>query len=66
MGALRREEDAILTSYGWVDRQAGVVRIPIDVAMKQVLEEGFLAAPQERVLKPHADTPKGETKKAEK
>jgi hypothetical protein len=41
MGALRREEDAILTTYGWVDRQAGVVRIPIDVAMKQVLEEGF-------------------------
>jgi hypothetical protein len=41
MGALRREEDAILTTYGWVDRQAGVVRIPIDVAMQQVLEEGF-------------------------
>jgi hypothetical protein len=66
MGALRREEDAILTSYGWVDRQAGVVRIPIDVAMQQVLEEGFLAAPHERVLKPRAGTPQGEMKKAEK
>jgi hypothetical protein len=41
MSALRREEDAILTTYGWVDRQAGVVRIPIDVAMQQVLAEGF-------------------------
>ena len=35
------QEDAILTTYGWVDRQAGVVRIPIDVAMQQVLEEGL-------------------------
>jgi hypothetical protein len=74
MGALRREEDAILTTYGWVDRQAGVVRIPIDVAMQQVLEEGFpvtpapggLTTPQERVLKTHAETPQGETKKAKK
>jgi len=36
MGALRRQEDAVLTTYGWVDRQAGIVRIPIDVAIAQV------------------------------
>jgi len=41
MDALRRQEDARLTTYGWVDRQAGIVRIPIDVAMTQVLEEGL-------------------------
>jgi hypothetical protein len=60
MGALRREEDAILTSYGWVDRQAGVVRIPIDVAMKQVLEEGFPVTPAP------VQAPQGEKKKAAK
>jgi hypothetical protein len=42
--ALRREEDAILSSYAWVDRNAGVVRIPIDRAMQLVLERGLLSA----------------------
>ena len=35
------EEDAILTTYGWIDRQAGVARMPIDVAMQRVLEQGL-------------------------
>jgi hypothetical protein len=39
--ALRAGEDAVLTSYGWVDRQAGLVRVPIDVAMKLVVAEGL-------------------------
>ena len=41
MDALRRQEDNKLTTYGWVDRQAGIVRIPVAVAMAQVLEEGL-------------------------
>ena len=41
MEALRRQEDARLTTYGWVDRQAGIVRIPVSVAMAQILEEGL-------------------------
>lgn len=41
MDALRRQEDARLTTYGWVDRQAGIVHIPVDVAMTQILEEGL-------------------------
>ena len=40
---LHAEEDAILTTYGWVDRNAGVVRLPIDVAMKLVLQQGLPA-----------------------
>ncbi len=28
-----------LTTYGWVDRDSGVVRIPIDRAMEQMLAE---------------------------
>ena len=34
----RAQQEAQLTSYGWVDREAGIVHIPIDVAMKQVVE----------------------------
>lgn len=37
--ALRAREDALLTSYGWVDRAGGVVRIPIDRA-KELVAEG--------------------------
>ncbi len=41
--ALRVEENAVLTTYGWVDRHRGVVRVPIDVAMQLVLKEGLPA-----------------------
>jgi hypothetical protein len=37
---LRREEEARLTSYGWVDRNQGVVRIPIERAMELIAERG--------------------------
>jgi hypothetical protein len=33
MQAMRVEEDQILTSYGWLDRDRGVVRIPVKRAM---------------------------------
>ena len=39
--ALRQAEDNALQSYGWVDKNGGVVRIPIDQAMKLTLERGF-------------------------
>ena len=34
LDALRAEEDEALGSCGWVDRSAGIVRIPIDRAMQ--------------------------------
>jgi len=40
---MRAREDEILTTYGWVDRNAGIVRIPIDAAMKLTLERGLPA-----------------------
>jgi hypothetical protein len=39
--ALRAREDGILNSYGWVDRTAGVVRIPIDEAIKLTAQRGL-------------------------
>ena len=67
MDALRRQEDARLTTYGWVDRQAGIVRIPVDVAMTQILKEG-LAVRQPggspaATGAPLPKTPQGEAKK---
>jgi len=38
---MREEEDALLNSYGWVDRQNGIVRIPIDRAIDLVARRGL-------------------------
>ena len=38
---LRAAEEQILGSYGWVDRNAGVVRIPIEEAMRIVVQKGL-------------------------
>lgn len=43
----RQKEDEMLNSYGWVDREAGVVRIPIDRAMDLLLERGLPTSPAE-------------------
>ena len=40
---LRSIEDASLNSYGWVDREGGVVRIPIDRAMELLADSGLPA-----------------------
>jgi len=53
MRDLRDSEDERLTTYGWVDRNAGVVRIPIDEAMKLTLQRGLASRPatEEQVVK---------------
>lgn len=38
---LRESEDRTLNSYGWIDRERGVARIPIDRAMDLLLEKGL-------------------------
>jgi len=38
---MRAKEDELLGSYGWVDKNAEVVRIPIEAAMKLTLERGL-------------------------
>jgi hypothetical protein len=38
---LRAKEDDALGSYGWVDKNAGIVRIPIETAVKLTLERGL-------------------------
>lgn len=43
LAALRAHEDSVLTRYGWVSREAGVVRIPIDRAIELLAERGLPA-----------------------
>jgi hypothetical protein len=37
----RAEEDALLGSYGWVDKDLGRVHMPVDDAMRIVAEQGL-------------------------
>ncbi len=38
---LRAQEDSVLNTYGWVDRQKGIVRIPIDRAIDELVKRGL-------------------------
>jgi hypothetical protein len=38
----RRDEEAFLRGYGWMNRAEGVVHIPIDEAMRLTVERGLL------------------------
>ena len=40
---MRAAENAVLQSYGWVDRDKGVARMPIDEAMKMMVQRGLPA-----------------------
>jgi hypothetical protein len=48
---LRAHEDEWLTSYGWIDKQAGVVRIPIEEAIRITAQRGLPVRPGTGVTK---------------
>jgi hypothetical protein len=49
LSALRRQKNAMLDEYRWIDRRGGVVRIPIDRAMQLLAErDAHGAAPPPR------------------
>jgi hypothetical protein len=41
--SLRSRQDAHLREYGWVDKDAGIARIPIEEAMRIVVQKGLPA-----------------------
>ena len=43
LAAFRAREESILQSYGWVDRKAGIIRIPIERAIDLTAERGLPA-----------------------
>jgi len=52
----RAGQDQILDSYGWVDKPAGVVRIPIARAMDLLLQKGLPVRASEPVAGGKVDT----------
>jgi hypothetical protein len=36
-----QSQQNLLNSYGWIDRQNGIVRLPVDRAMELLLEPGL-------------------------
>jgi hypothetical protein len=49
---MRAGEDAVLTTYGWVDRDTAVVRIPIRRAMELLVKNGLPPSKPDRVPTP--------------
>src|SRR5262245_13337413 len=41
LAEFRAQEEALLTSYGWVEKDKGLARIPIEEAMRIVAEHGL-------------------------
>lgn len=60
--ALRTDENRVLDHYAWVDKNAGVVRIPIERAIDVLAEKGLpyrAAAPEAaEPMTPIGDTPR--------
>lgn len=44
---LRAREDSVLTGYAWVNRPAGLARVPVDRAMELLLRQGLPARSQQ-------------------
>jgi hypothetical protein len=47
LGGFRLNEEEELNSYGWVNQDAGIVRIPIDRAMDLLVQRGLPVRPPE-------------------
>ena len=64
LAAFRKEEEDILSTYGVVDRDKGIYRIPIEEAMKLTLERGLPTAGDPVVAPAATNKPAKETAKA--
>ena len=54
---LREQEYHLIREYGWVDRQARIARIPVDRAMRLLLERGLPARQQDPASAPAPAAP---------
>ncbi|MGA6988724.1 MAG: hypothetical protein WBZ01_21920 [Terriglobales bacterium] len=67
------DQDRLLATYGWVDKNKGIVRIPIDRAMELIAKRGLPVHPEGAALAPSSaaqtsapvkkQTPKARTSK---
>jgi hypothetical protein len=49
MDNFRAQNQKTLSSYGWVDQNAGVVRIPIEQAIKNIAQQGLPVRPAQQL-----------------
>jgi hypothetical protein len=54
LATMLREEDSVLYSYAWVNKDSGLARIPIERAMKLLAKEG-LPVRRQQPMKKEAD-----------
>jgi hypothetical protein len=59
MSQFLKEQNATLESYSWVSKEAGVVRIPIDVATSKVLTSGMLKSRAQNPETTGTEAPEG-------
>jgi hypothetical protein len=59
---LRKSEDAKLNEYQYVDKEKGIVRIPVERAMQLMVEEGKGVVPKTEVAPPKPEAAKAEHK----
>ena len=59
----REREVNELTTYGWIDKNAGTVRLPIDRAKELILERGLPVRGSEAAAPKKTDAPKPDVKK---
>ena len=52
MYQFRQHENAVLDQYGWVNKETGVVRLPIADAMKLAVERGLPVRAQQPAAAP--------------
>ncbi len=61
LAEFRAREDVLLRSYGWIDKDRGLARMPVDEAVRIVGDRGtlptFAAAPPADVAVPRGGTP---------
>jgi hypothetical protein len=44
--AMRAAEDSLLHSFGWVERDQGIARVPVERGMEMLLHEGLPTRPE--------------------
>lgn len=59
MSEMRAREDQVLNNPGWIDRQKGIVSIPIENAKQIVLQRGMLQVNPAGAVAPTAPLPAG-------
>jgi len=59
LNSIRLKEEQQLNSYGWVDEKAGVVHIPIELAIRLTAQRGLPVLPEKGAAAPVESKPAG-------